>query len=141
MLLLILSSGIWKGLLKNKKVMELDACISISNGLNIDVWNSLWILTLPNFKSMPNVNLLELPPFTVVELILPSARSWNSRLLYDLCDPDSIQNILNIHIPQVISFDKWSWAPSPSGLFSVKYVHKLVSASSSGRTSPFNTKV
>jgi hypothetical protein len=32
-----LSSRIWKGLLKNRKVVELGACISISNDLNIDV--------------------------------------------------------------------------------------------------------
>jgi hypothetical protein len=127
-------------LLKNRKVVELGACISISNGLNIDVWNSPWIPTLPNFKPRPNVNLLELPPFIVAELILPSVRYWNLQLLYDLFDPDSIQNILNIHIPQVISFDKWSWAPSPSGLFSVKSAHELVLASS-GRTSPFTPEV
>jgi len=122
-------------------VVELGACISISNGLNIDVWNSHWIPTLPNFKPRPNVNLLERPPFTVAELILPGVRAWNSQLLYDLFDTDSVQNILNIHIPQVTSFDKWSWAPSPSGLFSVKSAHELVSASSSGRTSPFCPEV
>jgi hypothetical protein len=128
-------------LLKNRKVVELGACISISNRLNIDVWNSHWIPTLPNFKPRPNVNLLERPPFTVAELILPGVRAWNSQLLYDLFDTDSVQNILNIHIPQVTSFDKWSWAPSPSGLFSVKSAHELVSASSSGRTSPFCPEV
>jgi hypothetical protein len=51
---------------------------------------------------------LELPPFTVAELILPGVRSWNLQLLYDLFDPNSVQNILNIHIPQVTSLDKWS---------------------------------
>jgi len=94
--------------MKNREVVELGACISISNGLNIDVWNSPWIPTLSNFKPRPNVNLLELPPFTVAELILPGVRSWNLQLLYDLFDPNSVQNILNIHIPQVTSLDKWS---------------------------------
>jgi hypothetical protein len=28
------------------------------------------------------------------------------QLLCDLFDPGSVQNILNIHVPQVISFDK-----------------------------------
>jgi len=49
----------------------------------------------------------------VAELILLGGRSWNSQLLCDMFDPDSVQNILNIHIPQVTSFDKWSWAKSP----------------------------
>jgi hypothetical protein len=96
---------------------------------------------LPNFKPRPNANLLELPPFTVAELILPGGRSWNSQLLCDLFDPGLVKNILNIHIPQVIFFDRWSWAPSPSGLFSVKSTHELVSTSSSGRTSPFSPEV
>jgi hypothetical protein len=85
--------------------------------LNIDVWSSPWIPTLPNFKPWPNVNMLELPPFTVAGLIILGVRSWNSQLLCDLFDPDLVHNILNIHIPQVTSFDKWSWAPSPLGLF------------------------
>jgi hypothetical protein len=61
---------------------------------------------LTNFKPRPNVNLLKLPPFIVAELIIPGARSWNLQLLCDLFDPGSVQNILNIHVPQVISFDK-----------------------------------
>jgi hypothetical protein len=88
----------------------------------------------------------------VAELILLGGRSWNSQLLCDMFDPDSVQNILNIHIPQVTSFDKWSWAPSPLGFcffffffffffFSVKSAHELVSVSSSGIISSFSPEV
>jgi hypothetical protein len=44
-----LSFWMWKGLLKNRKVVEQGACISISNGLNVDVWNSPWIPLTPFF--------------------------------------------------------------------------------------------
>jgi hypothetical protein len=84
------SSWLWKGLLKNGMVINKGACISISNGANIDVWNSPWIPLMPDFKPIPNVNLLELPPFCVADLMVPEARSWNVLLLQDLFDPISV---------------------------------------------------
>lgn len=38
-----LSSWLWKGLLKKREVVAKGACISIASGLNVDVWNSLWL--------------------------------------------------------------------------------------------------
>ena len=37
------SSWLWKGLLKNREVVKKGACISITNGANVGVWNSLWV--------------------------------------------------------------------------------------------------
>jgi hypothetical protein len=34
-----------------------------------------------------------------------------------------VHNILSIHLPVNASIDKWTWAPSPSGTFSVKSAH------------------
>jgi hypothetical protein len=76
-----LSSWLWKGLLKNRKVVENGACISISSGLNVDVWNSPWVPHMPLFKPTPNANLVGLPHYTVADLICPSRRTWNSWLL------------------------------------------------------------
>jgi hypothetical protein len=45
---------------------------------------------------------------------------WNIQLLMDLFYPTTVQNIMNIHIPRISSFDKWVWAPSPSWQFLVK---------------------
>jgi hypothetical protein len=63
--LLILSSWIWEGLLKNGMVVEKGACISISSGLNLDIWNSPRIPLMPNFRPIPNVNQVDLPIFSV----------------------------------------------------------------------------
>jgi hypothetical protein len=49
--------------------------------------------------------------------MLHGVRSWNVDLLHDLFESSIIQNIMNIHIPQTRAADKWSWAPSPSGIF------------------------
>jgi hypothetical protein len=76
-----LSSWLWKGLLKNRKVVENGACISISSGLNVDVWNSPWVPHMPLFKPSPNANLVGLPHYTVANLICPLRRTWNSWLL------------------------------------------------------------
>lgn len=70
--------------MKNRKVMEKGACISISCGSNVDVWDSPWIPLMLNYKPRPNVNLVDLPDFSVAGLILPGERVWNSQLLFDL---------------------------------------------------------
>jgi hypothetical protein len=114
-----LSSWVWKGLLKNIKVVELGACRTISEGANIQVWNSPWIPSMPSFKPRPNENLVDLPDFSVADLFLPGSRSWNEDLLQDLFDPATVQSILQIHIPRTSNGDKWSWIPSLSGTFSV----------------------
>jgi exonuclease III len=119
------SSWIWKGLLKNRKVVEKGACWSISDGESIHVWNSPWIPSMPGFKPKPNVNLVGFPDFCVVDLMLPGVRSWNVDLLYDLFEPSTVQSILSIHIPQIRAADKWTWAPAASGLFSVKSAREL----------------
>jgi hypothetical protein len=129
------SSWIWKGLLKNRKVVQKGACIAISSGLNVEVWQSPWIPLNPNFRPSPNANLVSLPTFNVADLVLADGCSWNASLLADLFDPSTVQNILSIYLPQHRGLDKWTWAPSPSGTFSVKSAHEL-SAIPGGRTSP-----
>ena len=63
-------SWLWKGLLKNRFVVQKGACIAISSGLNVEVWKSPWIPTSPNFKPILNANLVSLPSFNVADLIL-----------------------------------------------------------------------
>jgi hypothetical protein len=133
-----MSSWIWKGLLKNRKVVEKGACISISSGVHVDIWNSPWIPLMPNFRPTPNANLVDLPAFSVADLILPNSQTWNLDLLYDLFDATTVQNILSIHLPYYPEFDKWCWVPSCSGIFSVKSAHEL-SISEDGRSSPLST--
>jgi hypothetical protein len=74
-------------MLKNMKVVKIGVCWSISNGVNIHIWNSPWIPSMPSFKSRPNVHLVGVPDFFVVDLLLTSSRSWNVYLLHDLFDP------------------------------------------------------
>jgi hypothetical protein len=64
------SFWIWKGLLKNRWVVQKGACIAISCGVNVEVWQSPWIPLNPNFRPIPNVFLSSLPAFNVADLIL-----------------------------------------------------------------------
>ncbi|XP_059451121.1 uncharacterized protein LOC132181912 [Corylus avellana] len=127
-------------LLKNREVVSKGACISITNGVNVGIWDSAWIPLQPSFKPKPNPNLVELPDFRVADLISSEERSWNKHLLQDLFDSASVQCILSIHLPQNSSFDKWIWASSSARLFSVKSAHEL-SFSSGGRLSPYLQKL
>jgi hypothetical protein len=52
------SFWLWKGLQKNRKVVEKGACISISSGQNVDIWNNPWIPLMPNFKPILHENLV-----------------------------------------------------------------------------------
>jgi hypothetical protein len=90
---------------------------------------------MPSFKPRPNVNLVDYPNFSVANLLLPGSRLWNVDLLGDLFDPPPVRNILSIHIPRSSGNDKWSWVPSPTGLFSVKSARDI-SLSPSSRGSP-----
>jgi hypothetical protein len=83
------SSWIWKGLLKNREVIEMGACWSISDGANIHIWDSLWIPSMSSFKPRPNVHLVDLLDFSLADLLLPGDRSWNVDLLGDLFDSPS----------------------------------------------------
>jgi hypothetical protein len=134
------SSWLWKGLLKNREVVKKGACISISNGAHVDVWSSPWIPLIPYFKPRPNVNLTDLPGFWVADLIIPGARVWNILLLQDLFDPFTVECILSIHLPFSRNFDKWFWAPSSSGIFSVKFAF-TIAYSILGRVSSFSSDV
>jgi hypothetical protein len=64
------SSWHWRGLLKSRFVVQKGAYIAISSDLNVEVWQSPWIPTNPNFKPIPNPNLVSLPSFNVADLIL-----------------------------------------------------------------------
>jgi hypothetical protein len=131
-----MSSWLWKGIMKNKSVVQKGACLSITNGMNVDIWSSPWIPTMPSFKPRPNPSLVGLPEFCVADLMLPGSRCWNSSLLGDLFDSDSVQSILSIHIPTIRSFDKWIWAPSSSGTLSVRSAQEI-SSSPGTRSPPF----
>jgi hypothetical protein len=115
------------------------ACISISNSLNVSIWNMPWVPLMHDFILGPNPNLVNHPCFCVVDLVLPNARVWNRLLLDDLFDSQSVQCILSIHLPKSFGFDRWIWALSIAGLFSVKSTHE-VSLSFPGRVSPLSSE-
>jgi hypothetical protein len=81
------------------------ACLSISSGENVDIWDSPWIPSLPTFKPQSNVNLLDLLAFLVADLFMLGERSWNTQLLGDLFEPSMVQSILSIYLPQINSPD------------------------------------
>lgn len=84
--------------------------------------------------------LVVLPSFSVNDLLLTKDRAWNIQLLMDLFDLTTVQNIMRIHIPRIISFDKWVWVPSPSEQFSMKYAREI-SIAQRGCVSPFTIDI
>jgi hypothetical protein len=81
-----LSSWLWKGLLKNRGVVQQGACISIFSGLNVSIWDMPRVPLMLDFIPRPNPNLVDHPYFCVANLILPNVRVWNRLLLDDLFD-------------------------------------------------------
>ncbi|XP_059440264.1 disease resistance protein RPM1-like [Corylus avellana] len=121
-----------------RNVVENGACWSISDGEKIHVWKSPWIPSMPSFKPRPNVHLVELPDFFVADLVLLGSLSWSVDLIQDLFDSTSVHNILGILIPRIRTDDKWTWAPSPSSIFSVKSAREI-SLPISRRSSPLSS--
>jgi hypothetical protein len=62
---------------------------------------------MPNFCPTPNANLVDLPAFSVADLMLPNSQAWNLHLLHDLFDATTVHNILSIHLPYCPEFNKW----------------------------------
>jgi hypothetical protein len=131
-----LDSWLWKGLLNSRSIVEKGACLAISMGSNINVWSDPWIPTLESFKPSPNPNLVDRPQFFVEDLIIQSNRSWNSSLLEDLFDMNSVNKIKNIHIPLLPLSDRWTWIPAENGIFSVRSAHELTHNVPPHRSSP-----
>jgi hypothetical protein len=76
----------------------------------------------------------------VADLIDPHTRNWNYFLLTDLFDSESVQQIQKIHVPQLVSSDRWNWVPASSGQFSVRSAHEVVSQITTSRLSPLSSK-
>jgi len=109
--------------MKNKGIVQKEAYISISTGLNVSIWDMPWVPLMLGFTPRPNLNLIDHPNFCLANLLLPNARVWNRLLLDDLFDSQLVQCILSIHLLQSFGIDRWILAPSISGLFSVKSAH------------------
>lgn len=56
-------------MLKTRTVVEKGAWIAISNGDNINIWNSPWIPSLLSLKTNLNPNLVDLSDFNVADLL------------------------------------------------------------------------
>jgi hypothetical protein len=107
----------------------------------VNIWTSPWTPTLPFSKPTPNPNLVGLPDFQVADLIDSSNRTWNCSLPEDLFDMDSLIQIIKIHIPQLVTPDRWTWVPADTGQFSVWTAHEVVSLNSHSRASPFSPEI
>jgi hypothetical protein len=45
---------------------------------------------MPNFRPIPNANLVNFSAFLVVDLMIPGRQVWNSHLLEDLFDASTV---------------------------------------------------
>jgi hypothetical protein len=125
------ASWLWKGILNCRKVVQDGACLAVSTGLNVSIWNDPWVPSIQGFKPSPKADLPSLPNLTVSDLITYPVRNWNSPLINFLFDPESASQIHAIHISSVPVPDRWIWTASPSGLFSVKSAHEVASSQAS----------
>jgi hypothetical protein len=117
----------------------------------VPILQSLWDPTLTfglirgyqiwNLLPCPNPNLVDQPQFFVEDLIIQSNRSWNSSLLEDLFDMNSVNKIKNIHIPFLPIADRWTWFLANNGLFSVSSAHEITNNSPSHRPSPLTPEL
>lgn len=132
------ASWLWKGILKCRHIVLQGACWLVSSGTNLNIWDSPWIPSIVGFKPAPNPSLPSLPNLTISDLIAFPNRGWNFPLLHFLFDPPTVNSILSIHLPAIPALDRWIWAPSSSGRFSVKSAHEVASSFYLGQPSPLS---
>jgi hypothetical protein len=81
------ASWIWKGILSNLDIVSAGACRTISSDSMLNVWESPWVPSLPQFKPVPNINSPINHSLRICDLIDPINRSWIPDLLFQAFDP------------------------------------------------------
>ncbi|KAK9287510.1 hypothetical protein L1049_015931 [Liquidambar formosana] len=110
---------IWKGILSCKDVLAKGMCFAVGDGSNIDFWKDPWVPFLPGFRPTPKRERA-LDYNLVSNFIVKPDWIWNSEKLRSSFDEESVNHILKIQISPHHCHDRWVWAPTSKGEFSVK---------------------
>ncbi|XP_026378197.1 uncharacterized protein LOC113272598 [Papaver somniferum] len=99
---------------------------SKGSGNNIRIWHDPWIPGIPGFRPSKLSNST-VDVTRVSDLINHEDKSWNLELLSQVFPQDQVATILNIYIPLDTEIeDKLIWLKTPSGVFFLKFVYKLL---------------
>jgi len=117
------ASWIWKGLQKCKRFLIAGSCLNVSVNSADCIWTTSWVPSLPSYRPSPrSPNSRFLPPLSISDLIMPSTRHWNKRLLSVLFEPVSAVAIGELPI-MAASAKSYLWTSSCSGRFSTSMAY------------------
>lgn len=95
----------------------------IGDGKKVKIWRDQWILRETSLKLAGQKGRCRMR--WVSEPINQEDRSWDVGLIYQVCQPCDVPEILRIKLPQYQSEDFLAWHYEKSGVFSVWSVYKV----------------
>ena len=143
------SSFIWRSITQAREVIVKGSRWCVGDRATIRIWQDKWLPSSSGQKVISPNNVLQ-PTARVCELLSPSF-SWNEELIEEIFLPFEAESIKNIPLVGVNKPDRFIWAHTSNGIFSVQSAyHMLVedsnnssqgASSSSSRWSKFWKKL
>lgn len=113
----------WRSVMKAQHLLFQGCRKRVGDGLCIDVWHDKWLPEAPHVV-VPRVGTNP-PALRVCDLFVPGRKEWNVQLLQSYFDMDDVSRILTIPLAQGPDPDRWIWAQTEDGCFTVSSCYKL----------------
>ncbi|EEE67013.1 hypothetical protein OsJ_23933 [Oryza sativa Japonica Group] len=117
------SSPTWKAVEYGLQLLKKGLIWRIGDGKKVKIWRDQWILRETSLKLAGQKGRCRMR--WVSEPINQEDRSWDVGLIYQVCQPCDVPEILRIKLPQYQSEDFLAWHYEKSGVFSVWSVYKV----------------
>ncbi|XP_058725499.1 uncharacterized protein LOC131596772 [Vicia villosa] len=117
-------SFVWRRFWKAREVLTLGCKWSIGDDSSIKVMNAPWLrdgerkcLTRPQKQGVYNI--------TVNNLMLENVKQWNMRLLRDMFDYTTIEEIIQVSLVEDVTEDRLVWKEEENGCYGVRSGYRM----------------
>ncbi|KAA3488385.1 reverse transcriptase [Gossypium australe] len=119
-----LPSLTWKSVWATKGLLKSGLCWRVGRGVQISVWDDLWLprVDANRLSNITNNEELKL----VSDLIDATNKTWKPDLIANTFHADIAQKILQIPLAEAAHDDFQVWRGEPSDEFSVRSIYKLL---------------
>nr|DAD44572.1 TPA_asm: hypothetical protein HUJ06_002802 [Nelumbo nucifera] len=116
----------WRSLMAGKEVLLKSLFMQVGNGEDINFWDDPWLPNSHNHK-VPCDKPLYCPFSRIWEVIDPTSKTWNVRLLDEWLPNNMVNDVKEIYIPQGDVKDEYIWNWERNGfLLTILQNHWLI---------------
>lgn len=107
----------WKDIISTRDFIKQNSCYSIGDGKEVNLFTDSWIG--PSI-CLADEGARDFKGVLVKDIMIDSAREWESQRIIDFCGEDWVTPIRRKKIAQRIHNDSLCWTACVNGIFSVK---------------------